>query len=216
PSPTPHVGTPKKCCSWVNRRSRHGKGAVPVAPGTLRFGFAALPGARRLLLGALGADAIQHHGMAFKRKAMFTRHVVLQLLNTGFVNLDHFSAAGTDEVIVVIAVIEFEHGPRAIKLAARENTRLLKLGKNAINGGQADIDVFGDQGTVNIFGALVPGIRSTKNIKNLEAGERGFQPRALQFILIFHKNISVEEMLFWKRTAAAHARCKLALSCNFL
>lgn len=109
--------------------------------------------------------------MAFKNKAVFFGYPVLTLFDFSIAELFDLAAIRANEVIVMIAVIQFEDCLAAVELAANENTGLLELSKNAIHGGQAYVDIFGNQCAINIFSALVTKIGTSKNIQDLQARE---------------------------------------------
>jgi hypothetical protein len=119
-------------------------------------------------------------------KTFVLGHFVLALFDFVISKLDDLAAIGADQVIVVIPVIQFEHCLTAIELAAHQNARLFELRKNAVDRGEPNIDIFGDQGAVDVFGALVAQIGTPENIEYLEARERGLQAHILQFTLVIH------------------------------
>jgi hypothetical protein len=58
-----------------------------------------------MLGGALGANAVEHHRVAFKRKAFFLGNFLLAFFNFGIGKLDYLAAIGANQVIVMIAVV---------------------------------------------------------------------------------------------------------------
>src|SRR3546814_1865435 len=100
--------------------------------------------------------------------------------------LHNLAAIRADKMVVVIAIVKLEYRLATVELAAYQNTGLLKLGQHTIHGRQADIDIFGDKGPVDVFGALVANIRTAENIKNLQARESCLQAHALEFVLVIH------------------------------
>ena len=49
------------------------------------------------------------------------------------------TALQTHQVVVVLALIEFEECATRLEIAALENARLLELGEHAIHGGKPDV-----------------------------------------------------------------------------
>ena len=132
--------------------------------------------------------------MAFQRKPEVLGDFVLPFFDIGIGKLDDFAAIGADQVVVVIAVVEFEDRLAPIELAAHQNARLFELRKYAIDGGQPDIDVFTDEGPVNVFCALMAMVGFAKYIKNFQARERRLQAHTLEFVLIVHVNSLADEV----------------------
>ncbi len=69
----------------------------------------------------------KHHCMAFQREAVVLGDLVLALFDIDVVEFDDLSAVRADKVIVVIPVVQLEHGLAAVELAARRDARLLEL-----------------------------------------------------------------------------------------
>src|SRR5690606_39958573 len=100
---------------------------------------------------------------------------------------NNLAAIRTDQVIVMIAVVKFEHSLAAVKLTANQDAGLFKLRENAIHGRQTDVHVFVDQGSIHIFSAKMALVGLAKNIENIETREGRFQAHILQFILVVHR-----------------------------
>ena len=83
-------------------------------------------------------------------EAAFLGDFLLSAFDFLVVELFDVSALDADQVIVVRAVLFFVDGLAGFKMAAFEQAGLFKLGERAINGGQADIDVFAQQHLVDI------------------------------------------------------------------
>ena len=64
---------------------------------------------------------------------------LLALLDLGVEELFHLAAGGADEVIVVLAFVQFVNGLAALEVAAAQNAGLLKLRQHAVHRGQADV-----------------------------------------------------------------------------
>ena len=76
---------------------------------------------------------------------------VLPALDFFVVKFLDMPALYTYQMVVMIADIEFIDGFVAIEMMADEESGLLELGQNPIDGSQADIDLFSDQHAINVF-----------------------------------------------------------------
>lgn len=132
------------------------------------------------------ADTVQQHGVGIKRIPVLISHFVLALFDLGVGKLFDRATNGADQVIMMIAIVQFEYRLATVKLAAHQYARLLKLRKHPVYRRKADIDLFGNKGAIYVFGTLMPLISPTKNVKNLEAGKGRLQAHILQFSLIAH------------------------------
>lgn len=124
--------------------------------------------------------------MAFQRKTVILGDLVLALFDVGIREFLDLAAIRADEVIVMVAVIEFKHGLAAVELTAYQYSRLFKLGQDPIHRREANIDIFGNEGAIDIFSALMTFVGSAKNIKNLQAGKRRLKAHIFEFVLIVH------------------------------
>lgn len=124
--------------------------------------------------------------MAFKGKAVVLGDLVLAFFDIGIRKLNNLAAIRTDQVIVMIAVVEFKDGLAAVELAAHQNASLFELGEDTVNRCQADIDIFGDEGPVHIFSALMSFIGASENVEDFEARKGRLQAGTLQVNGIGH------------------------------
>ena len=99
---------------------------------------------------------IQRECMIGKLKTLLAGNPTLTILDLGIAELLHPAAVQADQVIVMGSFVEFKDRLTRLKMAARENPSLLKLGQDAIHGGQANIDGFSQQRPIDIFGRQVP------------------------------------------------------------
>lgn len=77
---------------------------------------------------AAGALAVQRHGVILNHPAFGLGDQVLAFFDFGVIKLFHGAAAGADEVIVVMAFVEFVDGLAAFEIAAQQDAGLFKLG----------------------------------------------------------------------------------------
>ena len=105
--------------------------------------------------------------LAYGKTALFG-DPVLTFLDGGIEEFLHVPALHADEVIVVAAFVELEDRLAGFKVVTFENARLLELGEHAINGGQPDIHVFGDQQAIDVFGGEVTVLGLLEQIEDLQ------------------------------------------------
>jgi len=94
--------------------------------------------------------------MIGKLESLLSGNPALPILDLGIAELLHPAAVQADQVIVMGSLVELKDRLTRLKMAARENPSLLKLGQDAIHGGQANIDGFSQQRPIDIFGRQVP------------------------------------------------------------
>jgi len=94
--------------------------------------------------------------MIGKLESLLSGNPALPILDLGIAELLHPAAVQADQVIVMGSLVQFKDRLTRLKMAARENPSLLKLGQDAIHGGQANIDGFSQQRPIDIFGRQVP------------------------------------------------------------
>src|ERR1035438_10123005 len=95
----------------------------------------------------LRADGVQRERMVLQLEAARQGDAALALLDLAVEELLNAAAVEADEVIVVLAFVQLEHGLAGFEVIAREDAGLLELHQDAVDGGQADIGVLGEQGT---------------------------------------------------------------------
>ncbi len=98
-----------------------------------------------------GAIDVQMQGVILYREAAFRRNVSLTAFYFFIEKFFDMTALDANQMIVMIADIEFIDGFIAIEMMADEESGLLELGQNPIDGSQADIDLFPDQHAINVF-----------------------------------------------------------------
>jgi len=141
---------------------------------------------RRFFIGAFGAHAVEHHGVAFQSESMVFGNFVLTTFDFLVAEFDHLIAVRADEVVVMIAVIQLKDGLAAVELAAHQDASLFELCEHAVNGGQTDVDIFGNQRPIHVFSALVTFVSASENVENLEARKSRLQAGTLEVNGIGH------------------------------
>ena len=72
-------------------------------------------------------------------------NAILSFFDLRVVELFDAPAIDADQMVVVLAVVDFEDGLAGFEKVAFEQAGLLELGQYAIDGGQANVHVFIDQ-----------------------------------------------------------------------
>ena len=122
--------------------------------------------------------------------AVFFRNSVLQRFNFRIVKFVHTAAFDADDMIMMVALVQFVHGLARFEMMPLQNTRLFKLGQHTLNRGDADFDALFEQDAVNIFRAQMLFGMGLEQIQNLQARAGNFQSAVLQLRniaeIIFH------------------------------
>ncbi len=115
------------------------------------------------------ADTVKHHGMALKGKTMLFGDIVLALFDLIIRELGHAATVGAYQVIVVITIVELKNSLHPVKLAARQDARLFKLREHTVDRGQANLDIFDQKRTIDVFGAQVPVLGTPEDIEHFKS-----------------------------------------------
>lgn len=107
-------------------------------------------------------------------KAVFSRNFFLACLNGRVIKFFQMAALHANNMVMVLAMIQFEHGFPAFEIVPNQNARQLKLGQHAVNRGETHVLTAGKQLLVDIFGAQVMICAVFEQIKHLKARQRDF------------------------------------------
>jgi dihydroxyacetone kinase DhaKLM complex PTS-EIIA-like component DhaM len=110
-----------------------------VAPYTLSVTVVAGLAVGAVFLDAVGVDLQR---VVVDREAAFLGDAVLAFLDFGVEEFLDLAALQADQMVVVVALVEFEHRLVAVEMMADQQSGLLELGEHAINRGQPDILAF--------------------------------------------------------------------------
>lgn len=99
-------------------------------------GITSFAGAVRAIL--FRAMAIQNQGMLIEFEIKLSHHFPLSLFDGLIVEFFDPTAFQTDDMIVVIAMIQFEDGLPSFEVMALNQTRRFELSKDPVNGSQTD------------------------------------------------------------------------------
>jgi outer membrane protein assembly factor BamE len=114
-------------------------------------------------------------------EAALFRYLVLAPFDFGVGKFLDAAALQADQMIVVFAILEFEDRLAGFEMVALQQSRLLELGKHAIHRGEADIDVFGQQLTVDILGGEMTRRRLAEQVEDGHARHGCFETNILEF-----------------------------------
>ena len=118
--------------------------------------------------------------MILDLELQLARDGALPVLDAGVHELFDLAAVQTDDVIVVLALIQFEYGSRPLEMVARDQARRLELGQDSVDGRKPDIFMRFQQMLVNVFRAHVARRTGAEDLENLDARQRDLEPRLAQ------------------------------------
>ena len=84
-------------------------------------------------------NAVEDKAVVFEFVAVFTCDFFEAFGNGFVIEFNDFTSFHTDEVIVVVAVVNFKDAVVAFKVVPFEDARLFELGENAVHGGKANV-----------------------------------------------------------------------------
>ena len=119
-------------------------------------------------------------------KAFGFGHGVLAFFDFGVVKLFHLAAVQADQVVVVLALVQLKHRFTALKLAALQNTGLLKLRQHPVHRGQAHIGAFLEQHPKDVFRRHMALAAALEDFQYLQPRQRGLEAGAFEFVDVAH------------------------------
>lgn len=96
----------------------------------------------------------------------------LATFNFGIIELLDEPALHAHQVIMMVAVIQFENGFARLEMMANQQPGLFELGKHAINGSQPDFHAIVKEKPVHVFCREMALVGVLEKIEDLEAGQR--------------------------------------------
>src|SRR5436190_19420997 len=135
----------------------------------------------------LGAVRVQGEGMPVQLEAALPRDLVLAPLDVGVVELLDAAALQAHQVIVMPALAQLEHRLAGLEMLAREEPRVLELREDPIDGGEADVDAFGDELLVDVFGGEMADFARLEKLEDLAARQRRREAALLQTLHRTHR-----------------------------
>jgi hypothetical protein len=115
---------------------------------------------------ALGCFAVgvEAQSMVRQLKAFVLGNRFLQVFNLGLIKLLNPATVQAHQMIVVLPLVELIHGFATLKMRATQEPGLLKLCEHSVDRGQADIDVFSQSDSVDVFCRHVPMLPALKQL----------------------------------------------------
>jgi hypothetical protein len=133
-----------------------------------------------------GAVAIDIERVVMDSKAMFGRNFFLASFNGRVIKLFQMAALQTNNMIMVLTMIELEYRFSALEIMAYQNTREFKLSQYTVNRSQAYVFAGCNQHFENIFCTEMMIFAVFKQIKHFESGQGDFQAGFLQIFGCVH------------------------------
>ena len=110
------------------------------------------------------------------------RDLVLPFLDLGVVELLDASALHADEMVVMLAFVQLEDRLAGFEMVTNQKPGLLKLRQHAINGRETDVETFGQELFVDIFGGQMPHLGRLEQVDDLDAWQRGLEAGAFEVV----------------------------------
>lgn len=124
--------------------------------------------------------------MILDLEAVLLGNAVLQRLDFRVEKLGYLAAAVAHHMVVVAALVQLVYRFARLEMVTNQNARLLELRQHAVNGGQADVGILGDQLLVDVFSRHMPIVAGLEQVENTQARTGGFQADPLQMAGFVH------------------------------
>jgi len=118
--------------------------------------------------------------MVFQFIAEFFGNFTQPFFQFFILELRYQSALDADNVIVAVAGIKLKQRLPAVEAMTGDKTSCLKLSKDSINRGKADLGVFGKQRLVDVLRAHVMLFSVLENLENFQARQGDLQAGTLE------------------------------------
>ena len=115
-----------------------------------------------------------------QRKATVLGDLMLAFFDFRVEELLDFAALQTDQMVVMVAFVEFEHRTAALKMMALQQASLLELGQHAVDSGQSDVRTFAQQQLIDVLGAQVPLLGILEQLEHFQSRQGGLEADAVQ------------------------------------
>lgn len=119
-------------------------------------------------------------------KTAFLGNLGLALFNFRVVKFFHLPALQAYQMIMVAAAFELKHRLAAFKMVTLQQARLLELCQYPVNGGDAGIFAFADQGLVNIFRRQMPYRTFLEQVEDSQPWQRGLEADGFEVVWFTH------------------------------
>lgn len=119
----------------------------------------------------VGAVAIQVEAVVGQADVVRLGDVALTLLDHLVGELDHLAAVQADQMVVMLLSRQLEHRLAPFEVVTGDDTGIIKLVENAIDGGETNLLTLIDQPFVQIFRTGVLAVRLLQDFQDLDAGK---------------------------------------------
>lgn len=113
-------------------------------------------------------------------------YFLLSLFDLFIVKLEHLATVHTDNVIMVLTIIQFEYCMTAIKIVANHQAGIFKLGQNPVDSRQTHIIASIHQAFIDILGTHVTWLGRLQDLHYLDPGQGDLQPGLAQLNIFRH------------------------------
>jgi hypothetical protein len=128
----------------------------------------------------LGAFGVEIKGVLANDEATFLGNPRLPAFDLGIVELLDTTTIDADEMVMVLSRAQFENRLARFEIMPLEQAGLLELGQHAVNGGQADIQIFGEQQAIDVLGSEMTNVGFLEKSEDLRRGRVAFSPMLLR------------------------------------
>lgn len=129
--------------------------------------------------------------MVVDGKATFLGDFLLPFFNFGVVELFHPAALQAHQMIVMLALVEFEHGLVAVEVVTHEQAGLFELSQYPVNRGQANVLTLVLKQLVDFLGCHVPFVALLEQVENLQSRQCGLETDVLQVAGLAHSELRI-------------------------
>jgi len=164
------------------------------------IGFGASTGALAVRAVGLEAVAVKRQRVLEESEAAFLCKRSLSLFNVGVVEFLDFAALQADQVIVMRALVEFEHRFASLEVMASEQPRLFELGENPVYGRQAHIHALRHEHAVDVFSGEVPHLAGLEQAQDAESRSGRLETMGFQIGRVAHCELSVKALRKGRRS----------------
>lgn len=132
--------------------------------------------------------------------ALFSGNLALQHLDDFVAELVDPSASEADEVIVVFAFVDLEHGLAAVEHIARQEPRALQLRQHAVDRTQAHIRPLVEEASVHVLRGEMAGFARADDLQYPHPGQGHLEAHALEFRFLASSRIVLRRYLRHDKT----------------
>ncbi len=114
------------------------------------------------------------------------RDAVLTPFDLGVVELLDPPALEAHQMVMVAALVQFEHRLAAFEVMPLEQTGMLELREDAVHGGEPDVVSLRDEESIHVLGGKMPDLAALEQIENLEPRSGGLEADGLEILRRAH------------------------------